>query len=101
MITRLDVLDGFDSLKVCTGYNLNGDILDELPGGSSALDRCRPIYETLPGWDRPTAGLSDIGELPKEARAYVERLEKLINCPVDIISTGPHRDQTIMPKSVI
>ncbi len=101
VITRLDVLDGFDSLKVCTGYNLNGDILDELPGGSSALDRCRPIYETLPGWDRPTAGLSDIGELPKEARAYVERLEKLINCPVDIISTGPHRDQTIMPKSVI
>ena len=101
VITRLDVLDGFDSLKVCTGYDLNGDILDELPGGSSALDRCRPIYETLPGWDRPTAGLSDIGELPKEARAYVERLEKLINCPVDIISTGPHRDQTIMPKSVI
>lgn len=101
VITRLDVLDGFDSLKVCTGYDLDGEILDELPGGSSALDRCRPIYETLPGWDKPTAGLSEIGDLPKEARAYVERLEKLINCPVDIISTGPHRDQTIMPKSVI
>lgn len=101
VITRLDVLDGFDSLKVCTGYDLDGEILDELPGGSSALDRCRPIYETLLGWDKPTAGLSEIGDLPKEARAYVERLEKLINCPVDIISTGPHRDQTIMPKSVI
>jgi adenylosuccinate synthase len=101
VITRLDVLDGFKSLKVCSGYELDGEILDELPGGSAALERCEPIYETLNGWDKPTAGISDISRLPKEARTYVSRLEELINCSVDIISTGPHRDQTIMPKPVI
>jgi adenylosuccinate synthase len=101
VITRLDVLDGFESLKVCSGYELDGEILDELPGGSAALERCEPVYETLSGWDKPTAGISDISRLPREARAYVSRLEELINCSVDIISTGPHRDQTIMPKSVI
>ncbi len=101
VITRLDVLDGFEKLKVCTGYNLDGEILDEIPGGSAALEKCVPVYETLNGWDKPTAGMSDIAGLPKEAREYVDRLEELINCQVDIISTGPHRDQTIMPESVI
>ena len=101
VITRLDVLDAFEKLKVCTGYNLDGEILDEIPGGSAALEKCVPVYETLNGWDKPTAGMSDIAALPKEAREYVDRLEELINCQVDIISTGPHRDQTIMPKSVI
>ena len=101
VITRLDVLDGFEKLKVCTGYNLDGEILDEIPGGSAALEKCVPVYETLNGWDKPTAGMSDIAGLPKEAREYVDRLEELINCQVDIISTGPHRDQTIMPQSVI
>jgi len=101
VITRLDVLDGFKSLKVCSGYELDGEILDELPGGSAALERCEPVYEILNGWDKPTAGISDISRLPKEARTYVSRLEELINCSVDIISTGPHRDQTIMPKPVI
>jgi adenylosuccinate synthase len=101
VITRLDVLDGFKTLKVCTGYKLDGDIIDEIPGGSAAFEKCEPIYETLKGWDSPTAGMSDINLLPSEARAYVDKLEELINCKVDIISTGPHRDQTIMPKSVI
>ena len=101
VVTRLDVLDGFEKLKVCTGYKLDGEILDEIPGGSAAFEKCVPVYETLNGWDKPTAGLSDIAMLPKGARAYVDRLEELINCQVDIISTGPHRDQTIMPKSVI
>ena len=101
VITRLDVLDSFEKLKVFTGYNLDGEILDEIPGGSAALEKCVPVYETLNGWDKPTAGMSDISELPKEAREYVDRLEELINCQVDIISTGPHRDQTIMPESVI
>jgi adenylosuccinate synthase len=101
VITRLDVLDGFEKLKVCTGYNLDGEVLDEIPGGSAALEKCVPVYETLNGWDKPTAGMSDIAGLPKEAREYVDRLEELINCQVDIISTGPHRDQTIMPESVI
>lgn len=101
VITRLDVLDGFESLDVCTSYQLDGKVLDEPPGGTAALERCKPVYETLKGWDEPTAGVSDIHKLPTNAKIYVDRLEELINCKVDIISTGPHRDQTIMPKSVI
>ena len=101
VITRLDVLDDFDEIKVCVGYRLDGEIIDDIPGGISALERCIPIYESHPGWDKPTAGLSDIKDLPSNARSYIGRLEELINCPVGIISTGPHRDETIMTKSVI
>jgi len=101
VITRLDVLDEFDEIKVCVGYRLDGDIVDDIPGGISALERCEPVYEILPGWDEPTAGVSDINQLSSNARSYISRLEELINCPVGIISTGPHRDQTIMTKGSI
>jgi adenylosuccinate synthase len=101
VLTRLDVLDTLDEIKVCVGYDLEGEILDELPGGIYALENCVPIYETLSGWDKPTEGISDITQLDPKARAYVDRIEELINCPISIISTGPHRDQTIMPESII
>ena len=101
VITRLDVLDHLDSINICVGYNLNGEILDEPPGGVTALERCTPIYETLQGWDEPTAGISDVSKLPIRAREYVDRLEQLIGCPVDIISTGPHRDHTIMVRDIL
>ena len=101
VITRLDVLDDLDSINICVGYNLNGEILDEPPGGVTALERCTPIYETLQGWDEPTAGISDVSKLPIRAREYVDRLERLIGCPVDIISTGPHRDHTIMVRDIL
>ena len=94
-------MDDFDEIKVCVGYRLDGEIIDDIPGGISALERCIPIYESHPGWDKPTAGISDIKDLPSNARAYIGRLEELINCPVGIISTGPHRDETIMTKSII
>ena len=76
VITRLDVLDHLDSINICVGYNLNGEILDEPPGGVTALERCTPIYETLQGWDEPTAGISDVSKLPIRAREYVDRLER-------------------------
>ena len=101
VITRLDVLDGFEQLKVCVAYELDGELIHELPGGTSALARCKPVYETLEGWSDPTAGLSGMADLPNAARRYIDRLEELIGCPISIVSTGPHRDQTIMPESVI
>lgn len=101
VITRLDVLDHLDSVNICVGYKLDGNILDEPPGGVAALERCSPIYETLEGWDFPTAGVSEISRLPKNARLYIDRLEELIGCSVDIISTGPHRDQTIMVRDIL
>ena len=101
VVTRLDVLDHIDSIKVCVGYKLGTDILDEPPGGVAALEKCSPIYETLEGWDIPTAGISDLSNLPTNARVYIDRLENLNGCPIDIISTGPHRDQTIMVKDIL
>ena len=101
VITRLDVLDHLDSINICVGYSLDGEILDEPPGGVAALERCTPVYETLEGWDLPTAGISDISKLPAKAREYVDRLEGLIGCPVDIVSTGPHRDNTIMVRDIL
>ena len=101
VITRLDVLDQFEVVKICTGYELDGEIIDQLPGGMAALSRCVPVYEELPGWDIPTAGMSDLNKLPKNARLYVDRIQDIIGAPIDIISTGPHRDETITVKPLI
>jgi adenylosuccinate synthase len=101
VVTRLDVLDGFETVKLCTGYKIDGEIVDEFPAQISALTYCEPVYEEFKGWDTPTAGLSDISKLPVTARAYVDRLQELIGCPIDIISTGPHRDETITLNSLI
>ena len=101
ILTRLDVLDGFDSVKICTAYDLDGEVTDRFPGGVAALARCKPVYEEHPGWTTPTAGATELSSLPGEARSYVDRLQELIGCPVDIISTGPHRHQTVKVRSVI
>ncbi len=98
VLTRLDVLDGLPSVKMCSGYRVDDKIIHEFPGSTSRLERCQPIYEELPGWDRPTAGATDINQLPQEARAYVQRIEELVGCPVHVISTGPHREETISIK---
>ena len=101
VLTRLDVLDGFERVKISTAYDLDGEVIDYFPCGVAALERCRPIYEEHPGWDTPTASATRLEDLPSEARAYVDRLEELIGCPVDIISTGPYRHETIQVRSVI
>jgi adenylosuccinate synthase len=101
VLTRLDVLDGFDSVKVCTAYELDGKTIEDFPGGVATLERCRPIYEEHRGWDTPTASATELEALPAEARSYVSRLEELIGCPFDLISTGPEREETIKVRPVI
>ena len=95
VITRLDILDGFPSVKVCVGYRANGRAVDGFPANTNLLAQCQPVYEELPGWDRPTASATDLSQLPENAIAYVRRIEELVGCPAQIISTGPRRDETI------
>jgi adenylosuccinate synthase len=95
-ITKLDVLDGIAELNICTGYELDGKRIDMLPIGADDVARCKPIYETLPGWNENTFGLNRWEDLPKNAQAYLKRLEQLCDVPVDIVSTGPERDETIV-----
>jgi adenylosuccinate synthase len=95
-ITKLDVLDGIEELEICTGYELDGKVVDMLPVGADDVARCQPIYERIPGWSENTFGVSQWEDLPENARAYLKRLEALCEVPVDIISTGPERDETIV-----
>jgi len=95
-LTKLDVLDGFDELKICTGYQLDGQIIDYLPFASDLQPRCIPIYETMSGWSQSTAGARSWADLPGEAIKYVRRIEELIQCPVALLSTSPEREDTIL-----
>ena len=101
IITRLDVLDIFDSINVCRAYELDGEIVWDFPGNASTLERCIPIYEELPGWDMPTAGMNAYEDLPANAKAYVDRIQELVGVGFDIISTGPHRDETIHVRPMV
>jgi adenylosuccinate synthase len=94
-VTKLDVLDGFDEIPVCTAYRLDGEACEEMPAEVEALGRVEPIYQALRGWSRPTGGARTLGELPREARAYLDRLEALSGVPVRYVSVGTRRDQII------
>ncbi len=95
-LTKLDVLDGFETLKVCVGYDLDGARLDYLPTAADRQARCTPIYEELPGWSESTEGARSWAELPANAIKYVRRIEELIECPVALLSTSPEREDTIL-----
>jgi adenylosuccinate synthase len=95
-VTKLDVLDGVEELKVCTGYRLEGRFTDILPVGAEDLAGCEPVYETLPGWKESTVGIKALEALPAGARAYLKRIEEICGVPVDMISTGPDREETIV-----
>lgn len=95
-ITKLDVLDGIDSLDICTGYKLDGKVIDMLPVGADDVARCKPIYETVAGWHDNTFGVKTWDGLPKSAQNYLKRLEALCGVPIAIVSTGPERDETIV-----
>ena len=101
LLTRLDVLDGFDSIKVCTYYELDGKKVTDFPGNAALLEKCEPVYEDVPGWDLPTAGATNISQLPKEALNYIKIIEELVGKPIDIISTGPHRTETIVVRDIV
>ena len=95
-ITKLDVLDGLEELNICTGYRLDGKVIDLLPIGADEVARCEPIYETMPGWSETTVGAKRWEDLPANAQAYLNRLELLCQVPIAIVSTGPERDETIL-----
>lgn len=97
-LTKLDVLDGFDEIKVCVGYRCNGEKLDRLPAGQNAQAQIEPIWETLEGWTQSTYGARSWADLPAEAVKYVRRVEELIGCPVSLLSTSPERDDTILMR---
>ncbi|KRS14661.1 adenylosuccinate synthetase [Roseovarius atlanticus] len=95
-LTKLDVLDGFDTLKICVGYELDGKQLDYLPTATDQQWRCKPIYEEMQGWSETTEGARSWADLPANAIKYVRRVEELIQCPVALLSTSPEREDTIL-----
>jgi adenylosuccinate synthase len=97
-LTKLDVLDGFDELKVCVGYELDGKRIDYLPAATAKQARVMPVYETMEGWSQSTYGARSYAELPATAIKYVKRVEELIEAPVALLSTSPQRDDTILMR---
>jgi adenylosuccinate synthase len=95
-ITKLDVLDGLPELKLCTGYELDGEIIDILPAGADEISRCKPIYETLPGWTESSVGKTRYEDLPVNAQRYLDRIQETTGVPVHVVSTSPDRDHTIL-----
>jgi adenylosuccinate synthase len=95
-LTKLDVLDGFETLRICTGYDLDGQRLDYLPTAADAQARCTPLYEEMEGWSASTEGARSWADLPAAAIKYVRRVEELIGCPVALLSTSPEREDTIL-----
>ncbi len=98
-ITKLDVLDGLQTLKICTAYKLHGKVIDYLPADSDLTEQLEPIYEEHSGWQAATAGIRDFDKLPKEAQAYLRRIEELLQTKLAVISTSPERDDTILMEN--
>jgi adenylosuccinate synthase len=97
-LTKLDVLDGIEILKVCTAYSLQGQLLHHLPAGMGAQAAAKPVYEELDGWAESTRGARSFAQLPASAVKYVKRLEELVECPVSLLSTSPDREDTILMR---
>jgi adenylosuccinate synthase len=95
-LTKLDVLDGLAEINVCVGYELDGKQIDILPLDADEIEACKPVYEVFPGWTEKTFGLTKWDELPLNARRYLERVQELIGAPIDMVSTGPDREHTIL-----
>jgi adenylosuccinate synthase len=97
-ITKLDVLDECSDIKICTSYECRGNRLSTIPAVAEHYDECRPVYETMPGWKQSTVGITRYDDLPPNAKRYLERLSDIVSCPLDIVSTGSKRDQTIVVR---
>lgn len=94
-LTHLDTFDGFSSIKICTAYRLDNEILDSFPSDIAVLEKCQPIYEELSGWQGPINEIRDFAQFPSEARRYLARLEELVRCPINLVSVGSRREQMI------
>ena len=101
VFTRLDILDGFSSVKICVGYQVGNEEIDYFPADIALQEKCVPVYEELSGWDTPTASSTKKDQLPVNALNYIQRVEDLVGCPVQIISTGPSREETILVEPVL
>ena len=97
-VTKLDVLDGLESIQICVGYQIDGESISGLPVVVDQFAECKPVYEELPGWQESTVGMTKLKDLPANARNYLARIEELAGVPIDIISTGPDREQTIIER---
>ena len=97
-VTKLDVLDALDEIPICTGYRYNGELLTEFPSNAAVLAACEPVYETLPGWSSPTAGVRRYEDLPPEARSYLDRIAAVSGVPIAVVSTGADRAETIVVR---
>jgi adenylosuccinate synthase len=100
-LTKLDVLDGLERIEICTAYRCGGRTLGEFPSDVAQLAACQPVYESMPGWKRPTRGIRRYADLPEEARRYIARLEEVSGVPAAVISTGSERDDTILRDDVL
>jgi adenylosuccinate synthase len=96
---KLDVLSGFPELQIAVAYRLDGKTVDELPGDLEDLEKCEPVYETMPGWTEPLKGIRSWDALPAAAQSYVKRLEVLTGVPVIAVSVGPDREETILLRN--
>ena len=97
-VTKLDVLDGMETLRLCTGYKFEGGLSDILPVGAETLALCEPVYEEMPGWSDSTVGVREHQKLPAAARNYLKRMQDICEVPIDVISTGPDREETIVMR---
>ena len=95
-LMKMDVLSGTDPVRICTGYEIEGKVVDEVPASLEVLERAKPVYEDHPGWTEDLTGLTTFDALPKTAKSYVRRVEELIKTPVVMISVGPNRSETIV-----
>jgi adenylosuccinate synthase len=98
VITKLDILDGLDTIKICTSYKHNGKVYSEFPKEISIFEECEPVYEEIEGWTASTLGIKDFKKLPRAAKGYVRKIEKLLGVKVHIISTGQRRDELVLLK---
>ncbi|MDD3295634.1 MAG: adenylosuccinate synthase, partial [Geobacteraceae bacterium] len=98
-LTKLDVLSGFETIRICTGYDCEGAILTEIPASVEKLSRCRPVYEDYPGWKGDISAITRFEDLPENAVKYIKKLEELVGCPIILVSVGPRRDETIILRN--
>lgn len=99
-VTKLDVLSGIDTIKVCVGYKINGEIVKHFPASIEQLEGCEPVFEELPGWSEDITGVTEFDKLPENAQKYIKRIEELCDVPVSIVAVGPERTQTIVREDI-